>query len=396
MSASLPAALAVRAPRGRSCLRPAALAAVLLLGTAAAAAAEVDLAKLVGAAGRGDPLAQLDLARRHDAGDGVPRNRTVAALLFQAAAEQGEPEAAEALGRYRLAGLGGPADRREAAFWLGRAAAAGRSAGQVRLAELLLADEAADAEAIWRGYDWLGRALAAGTPEAAALAERLAQDAPPERRCLLAEARQDWQAARSLCPEPGVLGDNAAAYAMGRMAERGLGGRAVPEEAMSWYRLAAERGFARAANALGRLALAEAGRGRDGPGAADWVRQAAEQGFPPACFNLAYLYERGLGVPRDDVAGANWLRRAAAAGHTRAQFNLAVRHAEGRGVRRDPERAAVWFQLAATPQGIDDGESAELHAKARAALAELAEKLGPAGLAAARREAAAFRPRPLP
>ena len=53
-----------------------------------------------------------------------------------------------------------------------------------------------------------------------------------------------------------------------------------------------------------------------------WYRLAAEQGNAEAQFNLGVLAGAGHGMPRDLDAARHWLERAAKQGHEKAQVTL--------------------------------------------------------------------------
>jgi TPR repeat protein len=78
-----------------------------------------------------------------------------------------------------------------------------------------------------------------------------------------------------------------------------------------------------------------------------WYRPAAEQGYAPAQYSLGVAYERGQGVPQDYREAVKWYRRAAAQGNELAQVNLGVMYTKGKGVGQDFVRAHMWFNLAA-------------------------------------------------
>ena len=44
--------------------------------------------------------------------------------------------------------------------------------------------------------------------------------------------------------------------------------------------------------------------------AVKWYRKAAEQGLLDAQFNLSEMYRKGLGVPKDNVKSTEWLDKA--------------------------------------------------------------------------------------
>ena len=66
------------------------------------------------------------------------------------------------------------------------------------------------------------------------------------------------------------------------------------------------------------------GRGvpEDAREAVHWYRLAAEQGFAAAQFNLGVMYTRGRGVPEDAREAVRWYRLAAEQGHAGAQAAL--------------------------------------------------------------------------
>jgi hypothetical protein len=78
-----------------------------------------------------------------------------------------------------------------------------------------------------------------------------------------------------------------------------------------------------------------------------WFRKAAEQGFPSAQRNLGIGYLDGLGVAKDEAEAVRWFRKAAEQGLASAQRVLAECYLEGQGVSKDKEEAVKWFQRAA-------------------------------------------------
>ena len=76
------------------------------------------------------------------------------------------------------------------------------------------------------------------------------------------------------------------------------------------------------------------GRGvpEDDAEAVRWYRLAAEQGYAGAQNNLGIMYATGRGVPEDDAEAVRWYRMAAEQGEADAQFLpwKHVRHRAGR------------------------------------------------------------------
>ncbi len=87
-------------------------------------------------------------------------------------------------------------------------------------------------------------------------------------------------------------------------------------------------------------------RGPDYHEAIKWYRLSAEQGFAKAQLNLGHMYAVGHGVARDDEEAARWYHKAAIQGFAEAQYNLGVRYYEGSGVTRNDVLAHMWASLA--------------------------------------------------
>ena len=160
-------------------------------------------------------------------------------------------------------------------------------------------------------------------------------------------------------------------------------GRGVPrddQEAIRWFRLAAQQDDASAMNALGAMYATGRGVASDDTEAAKWYRRAAERGDPVGQRALALAYRTGKGVPRDeaealrwlrlaadqgdvpalrwlgimssdDVEAFGWYRRAAEQGDGPAMWALGFVYRRGQGVGRDDVQAVYWFHRAAEDLG---------------------------------------------
>jgi TPR repeat protein len=66
------------------------------------------------------------------------------------------------------------------------------------------------------------------------------------------------------------------------------------------------------------------GRGvpEDDQQAVAWYRKAAEHGLPDAQYSLGLAYEAGRGVPQDLTLAMAWFRKAAEQGHKEAKAKL--------------------------------------------------------------------------
>jgi TPR repeat protein len=96
------------------------------------------------------------------------------------------------------------------------------------------------------------------------------------------------------------------------------------QQAMYWYRKAADQGYAEAQSRLG--SLNENGRGsvasKDYGQAKAWYQKAADQGDRDAEFSLGWLYEKGRGVNKDYGEAKAWYQKAADQGYEPAKDAL--------------------------------------------------------------------------
>ena len=56
--------------------------------------------------------------------------------------------------------------------------------------------------------------------------------------------------------------------------------------------------------------------------AVKWFRLAADQGYAKAQYNLGVMYDNGQGVTQSDPEAVKWFRKAAEQGHSGAQHML--------------------------------------------------------------------------
>ena len=91
--------------------------------------------------------------------------------------------------------------------------------------------------------------------------------------------------------------------------------------------------------------------------AVNWYRKAADSGNALAENNLADLYLRGEGVPQDDATAFRLFQQAAAQGQTSARIKLGYMYSAGRGTAKDPVTAYSWITAAAN---AGDGRGRDL------------------------------------
>jgi localization factor PodJL len=183
--------------------------------------------------------------------------------------------------------------------------------------------------------------------------------------------------------EAALSGDAAAIYEIASRASEGRGLAHDPALAAHLYERAAQAGFAPAQERLAMLYEKGVGLPRDTGLAATWYERAALAGNVRAMHNLATLLAAGANGKPDYPTALRWYSEAAETGLQDSQFNLGVLFARGIGTSTDLARAFKWFTLAAA-QG--DAEAARKRD-------DIATRLDPAGLAAAKSMVEQWRPR---
>lgn len=120
---------------------------------------------------------------------------------------------------------------------------------------------------------------------------------------------------------------------------------------------------ANSGDASAQVQLGEAyadGKGveRDTQQAVAWYRKAADQGNISAELHLAVLYRDGAGkmFPRDMAQAAEWYRKAADQGDTGAQGTLGMLYTVGQGVPKSDVDAYFWLDLAASTAGPNQAQ----------------------------------------
>jgi uncharacterized protein len=159
-------------------------------------------------------------------------------------------------------------------------------------------------------------------------------------------------------------GNDYAQFLLGSMYGNGQGVAQDDKEAVKWYRLSAEQGFAMAQYSLGVM--------YDDKEAVKWFRLSAEQGNAMAQSNLGLMYANGQGVAQDDKEAVKWFRLSAEQGFARAQDNLGEMYGNGQGVAQDYVQAHKWFNLAGA-NGYEDGRKNRDNIEKRMTPAQIAQ-----------------------
>lgn len=114
-------------------------------------------------------------------------------------------------------------------------------------------------------------------------------------------------------------GDVAAMRNIGHLYRWGQGVEKDINQAIHWYRMAAEKGFSRAQANLAAIYLqGDEGIPVDYEEAHKWFAAAAVQNLAVAQYNLGLMYELGLGVEKSEARALGWYNLAAKAGQPEA------------------------------------------------------------------------------
>jgi localization factor PodJL len=182
-----------------------------------------------------------------------------------------------------------------------------------------------------------------------------------------------------------LAGDARAVYELAARAADGPGATRDAKLALRLFERAAVAGLTPAQFRLGNMFEKGIGTQRDIALARVWYTRAAERGNAKAMHNLAVLHAEGVSGKPDYATATEWFRKAADLGVRDSQYNLAVLLGRGLGAAADLGQSYLWFSVAAG-QGDEDA------ARKRD---EVAQRLTPADLAAAKTSAERWRPKPL-
>ncbi|HKS21063.1 MAG TPA: hypothetical protein VJS63_17805 [Bradyrhizobium sp.] len=183
-----------------------------------------------------------------------------------------------------------------------------------------------------------------------------------------------------------MKGDAAAAYEIGTRFAEGKGVPVNLDEAAKWYDRAAQAGVVPAVFRLGTFYEKGLSVKKDVDIARRYYLQAAERGNAKAMHNLAVLDADGGGKGANYKSAAQWFRKAADRGVADSQFNLGILYARGIGVEQNLAESFKWFSLAAA-----QGDADSVHKRD-----DIAKRLDPQSLAAAKLAIQTFTPEPQP
>ena len=183
-----------------------------------------------------------------------------------------------------------------------------------------------------------------------------------------------------------LKGDPTAAYEIGVRFAEGKGVAPNFDEAAKWYDRAAQAGLVPAIFRLGTFYEKGLSVNKDVDIARRYYLQAAERGNAKAMHNLAVLDADGGGKGANYKNASQWFRKAADRGVADSQFNLGILYARGIGVEQNLAESFKWFSLAAAQGDADSGRKRD----------DIAKRLDPQSLAAAKLAIQTFTPEPQP
>jgi localization factor PodJL len=183
-----------------------------------------------------------------------------------------------------------------------------------------------------------------------------------------------------------LKGDPTAAYEIGVRFAEGKGVAANYDEAAKWYDRAARAGVVPAIFRLGTFYEKGLSVKKDADIARRYYLQAAERGNAKAMHNLAVLDADGGGRGANYKSASQWFRKAADRGVADSQFNLGILYARGIGVEQNLAESFKWFSLAAAQGDADAARKRD----------DVAKRLDPQSLAAAKLAIQTFTPEPQP
>ena len=133
-------------------------------------------------------------------------------------------------------------------------------------------------------------------------------------------------------------GNMFALYTVGKYQEDSIN-REIKGDHMSWYKVAADKGYAAAQLKMAYNAQTDSEK-------AVWLEKAASNGNAVAQNYLGNKYSSGEGVKCDYNEAFKWYKKAGDLGYAWGQYNLGNMYRYGRGTSRDTILAKMWYNKA--------------------------------------------------
>lgn len=120
------------------------------------------------------------------------------------------------------------------------------------------------------------------------------------------------------------------------------------QEAMKWYKKAANKGDAIAMGWVGWLCLGNMGYEKDEANAYKWLKKACKAGDVSSNYHLAMCYRKGTGVKENIAKSIQWLQKGVEEGCSNSMYELALMYMHGRdGVEKNEGKAAYYMEMSA-------------------------------------------------
>jgi TPR repeat protein len=319
----------------------------------------------------GNAEAQDRIGLLYANGQGVTKDEAKAVEWYRKAADQGNADAELNISAYYLRGYGPlPRNVQIALVWLQKSAAQNSADAEFKLGFLYLSPPYEISRDPEKAAAWFRKAADQGY-----------QVAEMELGQLYAQGfgvKQDKEQAlfwlRKASDQGGLLGPMAKQLTSILQNNPAAMPPVVPSarlsptilSAMANIRRDAERGDATSQRALGDFYAIRgfAGSTDDAQQAMAWWRKAADQGNTQAMNKLGVAYLLGKFVPRDAEQSASWVRRAAETDDPIGELQLGMDYAIGNGVPHDRDQAVFWLRKAEAHGGL-------VHQQAESAIANL-------------------------
>ena len=277
------------------------------------------------AADLGHPQSQLNIANMFSAGDGVDKSEEQAVIWYNKAADQGDKSALHRLGSYSYNGWFGVTKSFKDAFnYWKQAADLGHPLSQLEISTMFSSGD---------GYDNKGVQLLKGSEEAKKLAF-------------------EW------CEKAAKNGNAAAQNLLGYYYSVGDGVNKSEEQAVVWYKKAADQGHKSALYKLGGYSYkGESGMTKSLKDAFNYWKKAADLGHPLSQLEISSMFQNGTGYDKDGIQllkdskeamelALEWCDKAAKNGNNWAQLGLGNIFLK-EGTPNSLELALKFFTLAA-------------------------------------------------
>ena len=305
--------------------------------------------------------AQCNLGRCYERGLGVNEDKAEAVKWYHKAAEQGYANAQYNLGCCYTFGRGVNKDYVEAVKWFHKAAEQGYANAQYNLGCCYTFGRGVNKDYV-EAVKWYRKAVERGCVEAEAKVNAIEQELRDQKE------RQKTEREFAALYRAAERGDAESQFNLAESYYNGINVTQSRDNAIKWYRKAAEQGHLIAARKIGEVCgdtkflykLGERyyyGKGvsKDYTKAVKFYRKAAELGHSEAQFCLGNCYYCGRGINKDYAEAVKWYCKSAEQGYYKAQYNLGVCYTNGEGVSKDYTEAVKFYRKAAE-QGHADAQ----------------------------------------